>query len=119
MNGTTPRTASASFQLMEISSMLAPMISKSEEMMEAMACDTNTFTASTSDVRFVRSLAGVSFSTQPNDCREILAASRVRISFATRSEAQICTALWAYVSTNTRTPTNTNWMTTVLRTKVP
>ena len=58
-------------------------------LMEAMACDTNTFTASTSEVRFVSSLAGVNFSTQAKDWTEIFAARRVRRSLATRSDAQI------------------------------
>ena len=40
--------------------MLAPTIRKSEAMMVATACETNSLTPSTSEVRLVRSLAGVS-----------------------------------------------------------
>ena len=47
--------------------MLAPTMRKREEMIEAMACDTKSFTPSTSDVRFVSNLAGVKRSTQPKD----------------------------------------------------
>ena len=64
--------------------MLAPTIRKIDEMIDAMACETNSLTASTSEVRLVSSLAGVTFSTYAYDCTEIFAASRVRRSFATR-----------------------------------
>ena len=59
MIGRTASTASPSFQLIESSSTLAPMIRKTDEMSDAIACETNIFTASTSDVRFVSSVAGV------------------------------------------------------------
>src|SRR5262245_45271052 len=59
MTGRTAITPSASFQLIDNNKMLAPIIKKNEEMMDAIACETNVFNASTSEVRFVRSLAGV------------------------------------------------------------
>ena len=61
MIGSTASTASASRQSMERSSTLAPRIRNTDEMSEAIACETNIFTASTSDVRLVRSAAGVTF----------------------------------------------------------
>ncbi len=59
MIGMTVSTARASFQLIESSRMLAPMIRKTEEMSDATASDTNIFTASTSEVRLVSRVAGV------------------------------------------------------------
>src|SRR5947209_3463220 len=87
MNGTMPSMASASRQLMRMRRMLAPIMTNIEEMIVAMACDTYSFTASTSEVRLVRSLAGVIRSRNEQDCTAILAARRVRKSLATRSEA--------------------------------
>ena len=58
-NGSTASTASARRQSMAMSSTLAPIIRNTDEMSEATACATNTFTASTSEVRWVSSAAGV------------------------------------------------------------
>ena len=44
---------------MAMSSALAPTIRNSDETSEAIACETNIFTESTSDVRCVRSADGV------------------------------------------------------------
>ena len=57
--GRMARTPSASRQSMAMSSTLAPTIRKTDEMSEAITIATNIFTASTSDVRCVRSAAGV------------------------------------------------------------
>ena len=52
-------TASASFQLISKRSVHEPTIKKTEEIRDAIACEIKVFTASTSEVRFVRSFAGV------------------------------------------------------------
>ena len=59
ITGRTASTASPSFQLIDSSSTLAPMIRKTDETSEPTACETNSFTASTSDVRLVSSFAVV------------------------------------------------------------
>jgi hypothetical protein len=59
MIGSMARTPIPSFQLIERSRKLAPIIRKTDEIRDEIACDTNILTASTSDVRFVRSFAGV------------------------------------------------------------
>jgi hypothetical protein len=58
ITGTTVKTAKANFQLIIKSKILAHIIKKTEEIIEEIACETNVFTESTSEVRFVRSFEG-------------------------------------------------------------
>lgn len=62
MTGVTESTPSASFQSVIRSSVDTPIIKKTDEIIDETATDTNVFIASTSDVRFVKSLAGVALS---------------------------------------------------------
>lgn len=57
--GTIDKTASANFQLIINSKILAQKIKKTEEIIDEIACETNVFTESTSEVRLVRSFQGV------------------------------------------------------------
>ncbi len=59
MMGNTASTARASFQSMEISSALAPMMINSDEATATMAIETNIFTESASEVRLVSSFEGL------------------------------------------------------------
>ena len=59
ITGRTAITASPSFQLIDRSSALAPAIRNTDATIDPTACDTKSFTASTSDVRLVSSLAVV------------------------------------------------------------
>lgn len=58
-------TANANFQFISRSSVLAPIIRNMDDTIEAMACEMKVFTASTSEVRFVRSFSGVESSIYP------------------------------------------------------
>lgn len=60
--GTTVSTVRPSFQSVMIRRMDVPIIKNTEEIRDAIAVDTKVFTASTSEVRFVRSFAGVALS---------------------------------------------------------
>jgi hypothetical protein len=91
MIGSTIITASARRQSMRRRSVHEPMMRKTEEIIEAIACDTNVFTASESEVRFVRSLAGVTFSIVAYSWILIFAAILFRKSRATRSAEIVCT----------------------------
>ncbi len=57
--GSTASTAIARRQSMAMSSTLAPIIRNTDEVSEATTWETNTFTASTSEVRWVSSADGV------------------------------------------------------------
>lgn len=57
--GMTKRTARASLQLIIRSRILAQIIRKTEDIIEEIACATNVFTESTSEVRFVSNFDGV------------------------------------------------------------
>ena len=59
MTGSTASTRQRQLPVDRSSSTLAPMIRKTDETSEAIACETNILTASTSEVRFVSSVAGV------------------------------------------------------------
>ena len=59
ITGSTASTARPSFQSIDSSSALAPTIRNTDEISEPTACEMNSLTASTSDVRLVRSLAVV------------------------------------------------------------
>ncbi len=59
ITGRTASTASPSFQLIDSSRTLAPRIRNTDETSDATAWETNSFTASTSEVRLVSSLAVV------------------------------------------------------------
>ena len=61
--GTIDMTASASFQFMRISRTEVPTITKTEEIMVTKAMDTNIFTESISDVRFVSNFEGLDLRT--------------------------------------------------------
>ncbi len=58
MIGIIAITHKASFQLIVINKILAPMIINNEEIIETIACDINSFIESTSAVRLVNSLDG-------------------------------------------------------------
>jgi hypothetical protein len=57
--GTIETTARANFQLSMKSRIQVPTIMKIDEIIVTMACDTNIFIESISDVRFVKSLEGL------------------------------------------------------------
>ena len=57
MIGSTASTARPSFQSIDSSRTLAPMIRKTDETIDPTACETNSLTASTSEVRLVSSVA--------------------------------------------------------------
>ena len=63
MTGTIEITVSASFQFIRISRMEVPTITKTEEIIVTKACETNIFTESISDVRFVNSFEGLDLRT--------------------------------------------------------
>ena len=69
------------------------LMMKSDEIMDAIACETKVFTASTSEVRLVSSFDGVTPSMNAYDFVEIFAASSRRKSRATRSETNVCIRL--------------------------
>ena len=58
MMGIIAITARASLQLIMNRSTLAPIMIKTDDIRDGIASEINVFTASTSDVRFVRSFAG-------------------------------------------------------------
>ena len=93
ITGSTASTASPSFQLIESSSTLAPRIRKTDDTSDPTACDTNSFTASTSEVRFVSSFAVVTRWMNARSCVASFATSCVRRSRATRSDANVCAML--------------------------
>jgi hypothetical protein len=57
--GTIASTAKANCQLIIKRSMLAQIIRNIEDITDVIACETNHFTASTSEVRFVSNFEGV------------------------------------------------------------
>jgi hypothetical protein len=62
--GTIDMTAKASFQLMRIRRTEIPAITKTEEIMVTKAIETNNFTESISEVRFVKSFEGLDLRTK-------------------------------------------------------
>jgi hypothetical protein len=106
--GTIETTANANFQLSMKSKMQVPTIIKTDETIVTIACDTNIFTESISEVRFVNSLEGLALRIYENPCREIFSESFVRMSFATRSDAYVWMMLCKYVRTKITKEAMTN-----------
>ena len=79
-------TQIASFQFMVNRKILVPIITKSDDTIEEIACETNIFTESMSEVRFVNNFEGFAFCINAKLCREILSEKRLRRSRATLSE---------------------------------
>ena len=80
-------TVKASFQLIDNNNILAPIMINSDEAMDTIACDTNSLIESVSAVKLVSSFEGLAFSIKAKLCFDILSASWVRKSRATRSDA--------------------------------